>query len=218
MVLVLSACLWFWHGAILRGMASVLVADQGQQDAKFVLVVDGDRRYDAAAALYREDPSRRVVLIEPYPTRLVQVGALPSFEAISRRELHARGVPEEAVTVIPGKARTAWEETRLLRSWLKEHPDAQLLLLCDRFGSSYRRHVLDSTLPAGEAARVRILALPDRRYDETNWWKSRRGAKEWLVGLTTLVYASCRGEGRLCCEQWNPDDYENDLQRAVGRR
>jgi len=79
------------------------------------------------------------------------------------------------------------------------------------------RIVLDTVLQPDHAARVEILALPDRRYDETNWWYSRRGVKGLFYGYLTLAYAWFQGEDVPPRKLWDPDDYERMLERTVGK-
>ena len=47
------------------------------------------------------------------------------------------------------------------------------------------RRTVDAVLDTAEAASVRVRALPSRQYDDTNWWTSRRGFREfggsWLM-------------------------------------
>lgn len=223
-VLIVLACVWFWHAAILQNIAWLLIVDRQQAQPDWVCIrtedglsCDGDRCYDRAAQLYREDTLRGILLIEPYPTRLVQIGVLPCFEAISRCQLEARGVPNKAVFVITGKAENPWQEARLLDRWLEDRSRTRVLLLCNRFESRRWRIVLDTVLQPDHAARVGILALPDRRYDETDWWKSRRGVKGFFYGCLALAYAWFQGEDVSPRELWDPDDYQRMLKRAVGK-
>ena len=189
--------------------------DEQPEEWNYLLLAGGDHCYDVAADLYHEDSSRRIVLIEPYPNRLVQIGVLPSFEATCRRELAARDVPTHAVELVPGEARGAWARARLLQRWMGDRSDVRLVVLCDRFASRYQRFVVDAVLGPADAARVAIRGLPDRRYDESNWWKRRRGVKEFVLGSIALTYLWCQGESQATFEQWNPDDYQRVVQRAV---
>ncbi len=219
---VLLACIWLSHPAMLRAVARALIVDHGQGRLDYVWIrtndtpfCDGDRCYDHAARLYHEDTSRRILLMEPRASRLVEIGALPHFETVARSQLQARGVPDKAITAIDGEPATIWDEAHLVDAWMQEHPSAEVLLLCDRLESRHRRQVLDTVLEPDHAARLRVLALPDRRYDETNWWKTRRGVKSVFCGYVLLAYAWCQGEDAPEREYWGPDEYEWTLQVAV---
>jgi hypothetical protein len=218
-VLTVVACAWCFRGDLLQGAGGLRVAGRQQPDFDWVLIPEGDLRgdgrYDEAARLYREDSSRRIVLIELYPEPVVQAGALPPYDEIGRRELAARGVPAESVELIPGQAATTWAAVRLLRGWLRDEQEARVLVLVDRFRSRQLRHVVDSVLGAGDAARVSVGGLADRRYDETNWWQSRRGVAAAMFAGLELACAWCEGESHSAPCHWVPDDYERMLRRTV---
>lgn len=71
--------------------------------------------------------------------------------------------------------------------------------------------VLAQTLPAERLEKQRIRGLPDRRYDETNWWRVRCVAKELVDQWIELVYARWYGQANASAESWDPDRYEASL-------
>ena len=220
-VLAVLVCVYFFHAPILRGIAGLLIIDEEPADPNYVWIQaedgvsgNGDRCYDNAARLYHEDTSRRIILTKPYPNRLVQIEVLPCFDVISRRELAARGVPKEAIMPTDGTWQGPWQEARQMETWLKERPEADMVLLCDRFGSRRWRHILNTVLGPDHARTIEILALPDRRYDETNWWKSRCGVKSLFYGYVALTYAWWQGEDIPERDRWDPDDYERILNET----
>jgi hypothetical protein len=212
---IAAACLLLWHASVLRWLAGGLLDRPPQADCTVLLMLDGDRRHDRAAAWRREAPSRRVLLIGHAPTRLVRLGVVRSPDEQDRRELLARGVPADAIEVLAGGAGTRWDEAERLGEWLRNHPDDRPLILCDRFESAYTRHIVASLLGPTDAARVQILGLPDRFYDETNWWKTRRGMKRLFFSYLALGYARWHGRDRIAVEPWNPEDYERWLRRIA---
>ena len=216
-VIFALVCTWLWQESILQGVAKLLVIETQQHNSNHVAVFEdsGDGCYDKAAKLYHEDESRRILLIEPDTEHVVRIGIKPSFEARSRRVLLSLGVPNKAITLLAGGASDSWKEVRLLGNWLKDHPDARVLVPVSRFSSRRYRYILDSVLEPVEAVRVEVFALTDRRYDETDWWKSRCGVKGFLFACLSLTYARCIGEDRTKPEPWDPDDYERTLQQTV---
>ena len=211
-VLLLGAGLALGGRQILRGLGAILVVDQRPARIDYVLVRGGDGCFDVAAAAYRQQPTRRILLVEPRPGRLVMLGVLPTAVQTARRALEARGVPPEAVDVIDWSPDVPRKGTDRLQAWMHDHSEASLLVLCDRFGSRRARHFLDAGLEPASAARVAVRGLADRRYDETNWWKSRRGAKALVLHGVALAYAWCRGEQDELPETWDPDRYERELR------
>ena len=221
--LAVLAIAWFLHPPLLRGLAGLLVVDEPAGEFDYVAISgteygpSGDRCYDVAAQLCHERPARHIVVIEPYPSRLVASGILPSFESLSRRELEARGVPASTVTVLTGKARNHWQAAHMLDAWLAERPNASVLLLSGSLGSAHLRHVLDTVLSPRHCNGVRIRGLPDRRHDETNWWRSRSGLQAIIVTCLLCGYDCWRGEDQTEPTPWNPGQYEQSLRQSLDR-
>lgn len=225
MLLAIALCLALAHPLLLRAAARMLIVDQPAQDGAYLWLIDpaqnfldsqeGNSPYDLAARWYWEDRSRRILLIEAEWPRLVASGITPAFEATSRRQLEARGVDPEAIAALD-TPRRFWQAGRRLGDWLRQRPDGRVLVFCDRFRSRYHRLILDAVLAPDQAARVMVAAVPDREVDEGNWWKSRKGAKEFFGGLVTLAYAWCHGEDTLTPPAWNPDHYEAALRASRG--
>lgn len=178
---------------------------------------DGVACYDWAAMLFHNDRSRHMLLSVPPPNRLVQAGALPSFEETSLRELSARAIPIEAVITIEGNEHDPWQEVRFLEAWLDERPKARVVLLCNRFAGRFWRRVLDSVLQSEYRERVAVWALPDPLCDETNWWRTRGGFKNVFNSYVALLYAWCRGDD---APQWawsSPGEYERAFLETMDR-
>jgi hypothetical protein len=63
---------------------------------------------------------------------------------------------------------------------------------------------------------VRIFLIRDRRYDETNWWRSRIGIREVTLGY--LRYLHNRMVGRpapFTPPEWSPESFERRLQAQI---
>lgn len=215
LVLVLACA---FHASLLCGLASVLIVDdrpshvdQAARPAGYVLVLDGDRCYDRAAELYHQGAAEQLLLIDWHAGRLVRLGILPSRAAVGRRELLSRGVPNDKVTVVPGGAGQDWQAARRLESWLQGQPHARVTALCNRFDSRGKRRILAMVLGESLAGRLEVYALPDRRFDETNWWRSKTGVKGFFNSAFNLVYDGLRGESAVWGPEWDPDQYEKTL-------
>jgi len=214
LLIAAAACLVF-HAPLLRWAAEPLVADEVEEGADWIclrsddgLQPGGDRCYDVAAQLCLARRGRAVLLLEPRSPRSVACGAMPSFEAISRRELAKRQVPAADVHLIPGKTWNEWDQARALGAWLADRPQAVVLVLEDRFGSRARRQVFDATLSPDVARRIRVAGLADRRFDETNWWRSRDGIKAFMFAWLERLFHACQGEDRSAAPPLDPDQYE----------
>jgi hypothetical protein len=108
-----------------------------------------------------------------------------------------------------------WEESDRLKEWLTAHPDATAIWLTGRFRSRETRHVLDQVLSPTTSHRVSVEGLADRRYDETNWWRSRSGWKDLFHAYLGLGYVTLVGRSSYGQDEWNPDVYEASLRSQV---
>jgi hypothetical protein len=217
----IAVVLGFAHGPILRGLALPLVADEPAGDASFVCLggteygVDGEGAFDWAAAWCGAAATRRVLLLEPQPSRPVEIHVIPSFAEIARRELAKRGLSPAAVASIPGETRDDWDEAYLLAVWLRNHPAARVVLFRSRFDSGKMRYMLHTVL-GHLANRVQILAPIGRDGGESRWWRSRDGVKAFMFGWLDLAYTWGQGENRFVPRLVSTAEYQSMLQKTFG--
>ena len=208
-----------FHAPLLRGLAGPLIVDQTTDDFDSICLLsliqtpDGDRSYDVAASLFRKNPSAQILIVVHPPNRIVEAGALASSETINRRELGVRGVPGDSILILRSRWIDDWAAAEALSDRLRERPESSVLLLCSEFHSARVRAVLDAVLDPAVAKRVRIMPLPDRRFDQTNWWTSRRGVRtlgmSWLVRLQGWLGGQAAHPPRK-----NADDYRRDIIKS----
>ena len=208
-----------FHAPLLRGLAGPLIVDQTTDDYDSICLLpvfqtpDGDRCYDVAGDLFRKNPSAQVLIVVHPPDRIVEAGALASFETISRRELGVRGVPGDSILILRSRWIDDWAAAEALAGRLRERPESSVLLLCAEFHSALVRAVLNDVLDPAAVKRVRVMPLSDRRFDQTNWWTSRCGVRE--LGMNWLV----RLQGWLGGQAAHPprksaDDYRRDFIKS----
>jgi hypothetical protein len=203
------------HPLILRWLAEAVIADDRPQAADHLLVVDGERCFDRAAELYHGQVAFHLHMIARPAKRLEQLGVVPSWENQCFEQLTRRGVPRRAISAIPGTAdeNNPWQAARCLRVWMEDHPGTRILLLCDRFEGGGLRFVISLVLEARELERVVFRGLPDERYDETNWWRSRMGWRAMASAVFDLTYFRLHGEdAERPYLSFDPDAYERSLQ------
>jgi hypothetical protein len=215
LVTAVLACLWLARGPILRGLALGLVAEDDLPEKAAVWLGGGEGSLEIAARFYREELSRVVLVARPEPDRLVQIGILPSWETIVQDELARRGVPRSAVQILGSHCRSEWDSARAFGAWLAQHPERNVILLCNRFNSRECLVVLEQTLAPGAAGRIHLIALADRRYDENDWWTTRTGVKDFFGGWLGLMYARLLGEPPRRAEPWDPDRYQSELAKRL---
>jgi hypothetical protein len=207
-------CLYVLRGPLLRSVAGYLVLEEPLPGAvDYVLVQPyGDGRYERAAQLYHAGLARSILLVERRPSRLERMGLLTPFETLTQQALAARGVPASAITMIPGRVRTDWQRARCLRGWFEQQPPVRIVVLCDRFGGRKLRYVFDQVLGNAYADRVRVLCLPDRRHDESNWWRQRTAVVDIFDTYVRLAFTRLVGESNEEWREWDPKEYEQTLR------
>ena len=205
------ACLYLCRARILRAVGGFLIVDESPAGSA-LLVLGGDRCGERAIDLYQSGAATEIVLLPWHPGRLEIMGIRAPFASALRLRLRERGLPEQAVTVIPGDVHTAWEGARCLRDWLEGHPDAELTAVCPQFSGRKLRHIFDAVLGPEAAGRVRLRGLRHRWYDETEWWQNKDGLKEVFNAYLGLGHVWFNGEGTEEWREWEPDQYEKTLR------
>jgi hypothetical protein len=221
---IFCAAIWLIHPWLLQGLAKLAVADDPRPDAEYLVLyadqagANYQRFYAAAAESLRANPQRTIILIEPRPHSLEKYGILPSFSAISRRELTSRGVADSAIRTLDGTASDFWRATRLLGQWLQDHPKGKAEFYADRFQGRNLTCAAGQVLEPSLANRVFFHTLPSPQYDESNWWRSRDGVKALMFAHLALIYTRFHGEPEAFSPNWNPDDYARELETKCDSR
>lgn len=216
------------HRRILVAMAAMLVCDQSEREFDYICLmpdfgafVKGEDTYPTVARLYHEVPSRRLLAIDPPPTRAVRVGAMPSFRATLEKQLARRGVPENVAEILPVDSNSELAKAKALAVWLARHPPSRVQVVCGRLESATLRRFLDQHLPPAEACRVSLRAQRNQEYDETNWWRTRSGIRTLMFEYLAVLYAWTGWKDDPPVFPPEPDAYERrflgDLQEAKGR-
>ncbi|HVJ67838.1 MAG TPA: ElyC/SanA/YdcF family protein [Caulifigura sp.] len=208
--ITLLGLLAVFHVPILRGIGSLLIVDDAAPQPGALLLMSGDGVYRTAEDLVAGNPNAIVLKPEFTKSRLEEMGIWPDRIAEFHRELTRRGIPDSAQVVLRGPVRTEWESIELLDRWLKPDAPMQVTALCDEFQSRRLRYVIDSVLNA-RSRQIGIKALPDRRYDSTNWWKSRAGIRTVILGGISLMTAMFHRPNLAPPPSWDPDVYEHSL-------
>lgn len=199
-VVILAALLlagWLFHASILRGLATGLIVEDRLPEGRplqdqpapepVVMLLDGDRQFDLAAQLY-DAGAATILIYRSRPNRLVRMGIMPPGDEMARRELLKRGVSNERCEILAGTSSRRASIAVALTAWLKEHPNQTATVLCDRFTSRTWNVVLKRAAQPDVAERIRIAALPNRRFDESNWWRSKPGTLAFLNSFISLGF------------------------------
>jgi hypothetical protein len=202
-----------FHGPLLTAPAARLVLPSEEHSADVALVGGGDRCYERIAERFREGGCDTVMIFRSRGSRLTELGILPTGDELAHRELAAHGVPEQALLMLDPVIHAEIDHLAVLERWLKSHPDRRIAVYCDRFSSRRLRWAYDRELEPDTAARVMFVPLPDRRYDETNWWQSKVGIKAFFKAWFLVGYDCLCGEQPPRKAPLSAEEYEGALFR-----
>ncbi len=193
--------------------------DSGSQRA--VVILDGDRHFDAAAEMHRTalhdtGASTIIVFLGP-PGRLVRMGIIQPADETARRELLKRGISDRDLEVLPVRSGNRSTVAAELGRWLAEHPSQTVSVLCDRFTSRTWKIVIQQSVDAALIRRISIVPLEDRQFDETNWWRSKPGQMALLSGYIRLGYHCWRPENGPERGELTDDDFHAAFAGGPGQ-
>jgi hypothetical protein len=209
------------YSAILRLLTWPLVADDSSAECECFcfhgdeLGVDGFEPFTTAAQWYHEQGGRKILLLLPYKSRIVEIGAVPSFEETCRRELANLGVPKADIESIPADALNVWDEARSLSDWMQAHPTSSVRLACSCTGGGRLRYVLHKVLAPADARRVHLAILADPGFSLGSWWRSRPGVKAFMYAWLELAYAwAVPGNSRR--HPASAQDFQDQVTARIG--
>ena len=200
------------HATLLRAIGSFLIVSTATARPDVILLMSGDSLYSTASELFARHPDAVLLKPEYDKPRLEQMGIWPDRVGQYHEEMTKRGVPVDKQLVLAGDSRTEREVIEQLGRWLDQNSPRQVTLLCDEFQTRRMQTILRSVLKE-RAAQVGIQPLPDRRFNASDWWKSRPGLRAVTFNYITLLVAGTHGGGaseRL--PPWDPDEYERSLK------
>jgi len=199
-VVCVLACL---HGSILRNVAHFLVVDEPRTPTQALLMVGGDSRFDEAANLH-EHGAKTILLLRGRPGRLERMGILLPAEQLTRRALLSHGIPEDDLLFLSDEPVDNAQVGKLLCDWLRNQPHRQISVLCDRFSTRKWHMLLRRSADAQLVSRIHLVALPHRGFDESDWWRSKPGARTILEGYLRLGFTywhdGAQPEGKECTQ------------------
>jgi hypothetical protein len=210
-ILFVLGGLYLFHVPLLRVFAGWLVVDEPERSDRVVCLLGGDRCIDRAAEFHRSGLASEFILLEPPPNRTTQLGVTKSPVVLAKRELQFHGITPREILVLKAETGSEWSQARALRSWLEHHPDDHLTVLCDQFATRKTSHVFASVLGTEMATRLHWRALPDRRYNPTNWWRQKAGVLAFSDAYVRLAHVYLFGEDARAGATWDPGEYEASL-------
>jgi uncharacterized SAM-binding protein YcdF (DUF218 family) len=112
---------------------------------------------------------------------------MPAEADVTVAVLRKLGVPAAAIVPFGGAVRNTREEAQALRKWLEQHPIRRLIIPTDPFHTRRVRYIFEREL-GGLPVHVRVMSIPNTRYDPLQWWKSEEGTLHFQNEFIKLLY------------------------------
>lgn len=169
----------------------LIVAEDSPEKADLIVVLmgSGPDRILGAVDFYKEGYAPCILMVENWEpgyelleSRGVKVPREAEIEAMIGTQL---GVPQEALIILPGDARSTQEEALIISRYLQDNPEIdKILLVSSKYHS--RRSAIIFRWVIGD---TEILSCPTPydNYNADSWWRTRQDAKSVVMEYAKLA-------------------------------
>lgn len=188
-VLLVAALFLLTQPPFLRSVARFLDVSGPPRRADYAMVLGGgiETRPFAAAALLRHGWVRRILISELPLWEDRDDAILPPEHDVTRRILTILGVPDDAVVLLRGDHASTFDEIVSLRDFLRDHPEATVLVVTDALHT--RRTAWSVRRVLGpDAERVGFISAAGDGFDPNRWWAYPEGFYFVLSEYLKLVF------------------------------
>lgn len=196
LILVLAApvLLYAARGHVLPPLARFLDVSEAPRRADYVMVLGGgyDTRPFVAAALVKAGLARRVLLPTFKQPPDPQDDLTSAEHVITQRVLVARGVPDDAIVLLPDVCASTFDEAQVLAKFLDTEPQSSVAVVTTSYHTRRARWIFQKKIAAEQFARVQFVAAPTEGFDETNWWRFEQGFGTYVNEYFKLGYYRIR--------------------------
>jgi uncharacterized SAM-binding protein YcdF (DUF218 family) len=192
-LLVLAA--YLLRRPALEAAARVLDVGAEPLPSDFIFLLGGDihSRPVKVAQLYEEGFAPRVVMARLPDSEATRIGAMPNETDATITMLTRLGVPDSAIVIIepPTGVSSTTAEAMELRQYLETNPASRLIVVTSAYHTRRARWQIRRQL-RDVPVEITMVAVPDPRFDATNWWSSEAGVlayvQEYLKFVHNWVY------------------------------
>lgn len=176
-----------------------LVAEADSENADLIVVLMGSvpDRILEAVDLYHDGRSDKIVFVKSHmegSETLLQRGyEIPTDAHLSSDAALALGVPDDALEIIEGAAKSTQDEAFLVKAYLEANPEIGSILVVTSKYHSMRSEKIFTKMVESLDHEVNVYSSPSR-YDSFNaekWWENREDAKrvvtEYLKFFNFLI-------------------------------
>jgi uncharacterized SAM-binding protein YcdF (DUF218 family) len=190
LVIVAAGCFCYYAARWLKQDDAPIKADA------IVVLAGRFERSMHAADLYRAGQAPVVMLSEAVPDagsrRLEELGIkLPSAIEVHGRILAAKGVPENAVHKLGGKALSTADEARAIAARFGK-PGQRVLVVTSPSHVRRARMIVGDAL---QGAQLAVCATPYETFPD-EWWRSQDAARDVLLEWSKIVFYQLGGRFR----------------------
>ncbi len=180
---LLVAATWAARRPLLTGAAHLLTVRDSLRSADAILMLSGDYdvRPEEVARIYRLGLAPRVVLVREKDSPAVRLGVVPNTSDAAVAVMRRLGVPQAAILVLrfPGGANSTDDESRAFREWAYNARPGTVIAVTSAFHSRRSRWLLRRQLDRLDVT-VLMDGVPDWEFDESNWWRNKRGLTKYV--------------------------------------
>lgn len=189
---IVVGVVWLAPQWVLPPLASYLDVSEAPTATDYVLILNGDpeTRPFAAAAIVKAGLAREILIGRQeigLESADVQDGRILTELDITRRVLHARGITDERITVLPGTIGNTWGEAQALATFLDEHPGESVTVVTNGFHTRRARGIFRRVLGA-RAESVHFVGVPRDGVDAGTWWRTRHGCVVYLTEYAKVAW------------------------------
>lgn len=191
LVILVIACglLYAFRFPLMTQAAQMWIISDPLEKADAAIVLGGsmDARPSYAAELYRRGLVPLVLVAEVNTNTAVDLQLIPLESEISAAILKKLGVPDAAIQRFGHSVTSTRDEAVAARKWLEQHPAKRLIIPTEPFNTRRARYIFKRELH-GLDVQLTVTAIPNKRYDPLQWWKSEEATLNFQNEIIKLAY------------------------------
>jgi uncharacterized SAM-binding protein YcdF (DUF218 family) len=177
------------HPLLLPAAARWLDVSEPLTPVDDVMVLGGESnlRPFVAAALYNKGLAKRVLIPTVKPSPEAMAGFVPSETEVMRQVLLKRGVPADAIEILPGEVDSTADEAARLGRYLEDNPERTVAVVTTCYHTRRVRWIFRKQMGA-RANQLHFVGGPTEGCDASNWWRSEDGTRRYVNEFVKLPF------------------------------
>lgn len=185
LVLVSIILLLIIGGFIFKSAGNLLIIKDKLQKADAIVVLmgsPGDRILEAKD-IYSNSYSSKIIFIEdndPGRKEIKAKGIILPNDAIKNKSIALRlGIPDSAITIVPGNTNSTYDEAKTFLAYLNKNPKIKSIILISSSYHMRRAGIIFRNEMAQCNHEVKIILAPSKytEFNAKNWYSDRQSRK-----------------------------------------